>query len=157
MLRSIFKAWHVSRDDCIILDCSPASRKKWRCQTLHRNRHPVLFPCDRHWRPLLVQAAKVLEKEGTPTQVFMIYSAIQGIAAAQAGVSVIQPNVGRTRDWYNRHPGVIRDPKGPREDTGFTSRIDPGIGLVTELYTYIKKYHPKTAVMASGIRTKEGG
>lgn len=37
-------------------------------------------------------------------------SFIQGVAAAQAGVSVIQPNVGRTRDWYNKHPGIIRDP-----------------------------------------------
>jgi hypothetical protein len=36
---------------------------------------------------------------------------VQGAAAAQAGVSVIQPNVGRLDDWYNRHPGVIRDPK----------------------------------------------
>jgi len=37
-------------------------------------------------------------------------SFVQGVAAAQAGVSVVQPNVGRTRDWYNKHPGVIRDP-----------------------------------------------
>lgn len=35
----------------------------------------------------------------------------QGIAAAQAGVSVIQVNVGRIQDWYNNHPGVIRDPQ----------------------------------------------
>lgn len=37
-------------------------------------------------------------------------SFVQGVAAAQAGVSVVQPNVGRTRDWYTKHPGVIRDP-----------------------------------------------
>lgn len=37
-------------------------------------------------------------------------SFVQGAAAAQAGISVVQPNVGRTRDWYNKHPGVIRDP-----------------------------------------------
>ena len=34
----------------------------------------------------------------------------QGAAAAQSGISVVQPNVGRLHDWYNRHPGVIRDP-----------------------------------------------
>lgn len=28
-------------------------------------------------------------------------SFVQGVAAAQAGVSVIQPNVGRTRDWVS--------------------------------------------------------
>jgi hypothetical protein len=136
---------------------------------------------------------------------------VQGIAAAQAGVSVIQPNVGRTRDWYNKHPGVIRDPhvrprrgraalsvlsvgreepcalragrewrraparcargggrlnpaplphcrcyQGPREDSGFASRVDPGLQLVRRLYGYVKARHPKTQIMASGIRTKDG-
>ena len=33
------------------------------------------------------------------------------MAAAQAGASVIQPNIGRLDDWYAKHPGVIRDPK----------------------------------------------
>ncbi|KIY99632.1 transaldolase [Monoraphidium neglectum] len=102
-----------------------------------------------------IQAAAALEAEGTATQVFHIYSLIQGIAAAQAGVSVIQPNVGRTRDWYNKHPGVIRDPHGPREDSGFASRVDPGLQLVRRLYGYVNARHPKTQVMASGIRTKD--
>ncbi len=39
---------------------------------------------------------------------------------------MIQPNVGRVRDWFAKHPNVIRDPQGPREDSGFTSRADPG-------------------------------
>ena len=38
-------------------------------------------------------------------------------------MSVIQPNVGRTRDWYNKNPGVIRDPQvstgGQGEGSGF--------------------------------------
>jgi len=102
-----------------------------------------------------IQAAAVLEKEGIATQVFHIYSFVQGAAAAQAGVSVIQPNVGRTRDWYNKNPGVIRDPHGPREDSGFASRVDPGIALAIQLYQYSKKFHPKTQIMASGLRTKE--
>ena len=38
-------------------------------------------------------------------------SFVQATAAAQAGVSVIQPNIGRLDDWYSKHPGVIRDPK----------------------------------------------
>jgi transaldolase len=29
----------------------------------------------------------------------MIFSFAQGVAAAQAGASVVQVNVGRTRDW----------------------------------------------------------
>ena len=57
-----------------------------------------------------IQAAGALEAKGAATQVFHVYSLVQGVAAAQAGVSVVQPNVGRTRDWFNKHPGVIRDP-----------------------------------------------
>lgn len=38
-------------------------------------------------------------------------SFVQATAAAQAGVSVIQPNIGRLDDWYHKHPNVIRDPK----------------------------------------------
>lgn len=102
-----------------------------------------------------IQAASVLEKEGVATQAFHIYSFIQGVAAAQAGISVVQPNVGRTRDWYNKNPGIIRDPHGPREDSGFHSGIDTGIRLASQMYTYCKKYHPKTQVMASGLRTKQ--
>jgi transaldolase len=88
--------------------------------------------------------------------VHLVYSFVQGAAAAQAGVSVVSPNVGRTRDWYNAHPGVIRDPTGPREDSGFASRVDPGLSLVAQLYAYAKAHHPRTAIMASGLRTKDG-
>lgn len=38
-------------------------------------------------------------------------SFVQAQAAAQAGVSVIQPNVGRIMDWYKKHPGYIRNQK----------------------------------------------
>lgn len=46
--------------------------------------------------------------------------------------------------------------QGPREDSGFSSGVDPGVRLASQLYTYIKKFHPKTQVMASGLRTKDG-
>mmetsp|Transcript_25893 Transcript_25893/g.56419 ORF Transcript_25893/g.56419 Transcript_25893/m.56419 type:complete len:389 (-) Transcript_25893:900-2066(-) len=102
-----------------------------------------------------IQAAKELEAKSVATQVYLIYSLVQGVAAAQAGASIVQPNVGRTRDWYNKNPGVIRDPKGPRQDAGYVSPVDPGVLLVIQLYNYVHKYHSKTKVMASGIRTKE--
>lgn len=208
---------------------------------------------------------------------------------------MVQANVGRTRDWYNKNPGVIRDPhvrptqaapqaeppapsyslallctpctpppptssalaptplsrrgrhhaphtllprhisscdccthqllhclcllpphlQGPREDSGFSSGVDPGVRLAAQarvrwlcpchrllslphttcravvvlcsptwqlhwcfvcrppvvcalanttlpppwcaqVYTYAKKFHPNTQVMASGLRTKDG-
>ena len=38
-------------------------------------------------------------------------SFVQAVAAAQAGVSVIQPNIGRLHDSYVNHPGFPPDPK----------------------------------------------
>lgn len=58
-----------------------------------------------------IQAAGQLESEGVATQVFLVYSLVQGVAAAQAGVSVVQPNAGRVRDWFTKHPNYPRDPK----------------------------------------------
>jgi hypothetical protein len=46
--------------------------------------------------------------------------------------------------------------QGPREDSGFHSGVDTGIRLASQLYSYIKKYHPKTQLMASGLRTADG-
>ncbi|CAL5225633.1 g8489 [Coccomyxa viridis] len=99
-----------------------------------------------------IQAAKQLEDQGVATHIILVYSLVQAIAAAQAGVSVIQPNIGRLDDWYAKHPGVIRDPKGPREDTGFMSAVNPGVRMAERIYNFCKKYHAKTQVMVSGIR-----
>ena len=41
----------------------------------------------------------------------LLSSFVQAVAAAQAGASVIQPNIGRLGDWYRSNPGVIRDVK----------------------------------------------
>ncbi len=49
--------------------------------------------------------------------------------------------------------------QGPLEESYFgkTSDVNPGLLLVERLYNYVKCNHPKTLIMASGIRTKEGG
>ena len=41
---------------------------------------------------------------------------------------------------------MIRDPFGPREDSGFSSSVNLGQKLAAELYLYCKKFHPKTKV-----------
>lgn len=51
---------------------------------------------------------------------------------------------------------VAAGAQGPREDSGFNSGVDTGVRLASQLYTYCKKFHPKTQVMASGLRTKDG-
>lgn len=108
-----------------------------------------------------IQAGKQLEAEGIACHLVLVYSFVQGSAAAQSGISVVQPNVGRLHDWYNRHPGVIRDPNAPTEAwamarAGYGSeQVNPGLLLVDKIYSYVQKYHGgKTKVMASGLRTK---
>jgi transaldolase len=107
-----------------------------------------------------IQAAAQLEADGIATQLVLVYSFAQGAAAAAAGASIIQPNVGKLDDWYASHPGVPRDPSVPREAramamAGYGSgQPDPGVLLVNKLYCYCKRFHPGTRVMASGIRTK---
>lgn len=103
-----------------------------------------------------IQAAKALEEQGIQTHIILVYSFAQAVAAAQAGVSVLQPNLGLLGDWYRQHPGAIRDPKGPREDSGgFDVGDNPGIKLVERIYNYCQKLYPKTKVMVSGVRRKE--
>ncbi|QDZ18535.1 transaldolase [Chloropicon primus] len=103
-----------------------------------------------------IQAAKVLEAQGIQTLLTLVCSLTQCIAAAEAGVSVVQLYVGRVRDWYRKHPNAIRNPDGPREDAGLSSfDADPGRELVSKCYNYLHKFYPKTKLMAGDIRSKE--
>jgi transaldolase len=105
-----------------------------------------------------IQACGTLESQGVATQAYLVFSLVQAAAATQAGVSVISPNVGRTRDFYNRFPNVVRDPHGPREDAGGGSATsDPGVALARRVYKYAKKFGKKGAepkVMAAGLRSR---
>lgn len=104
-----------------------------------------------------IQAAKTLEAEGAATHIIMVYSFVQAAAAAQAGVSVISPNAGRIGDFYQRNPGAIRNPKGPRQDAGMLGRGDnPGISLVQRIYNYVQQTTKGASkVMVSGVRSVE--
>ena len=108
-----------------------------------------------------IQASKRLELSGYATHLICVYSYVQAVAAIQAGISVIQVNVGRIDDWYDKHPGVIRDPEGPREDRAMAMAgygappINPGIPLVKKIYDHIHQKGSKTKLIASGMRSKD--
>lgn len=108
-----------------------------------------------------IQATKILETEGIACHLISVFSFVQAVAAVQAGASVIQINVGRLADWYDRNPGVIYDATAPREaramaKAGYGAALaNPGILLTEKVYSYIKQRGAdKTKVMASGLRTK---
>lgn len=92
-----------------------------------------------------IAAAKVLEEQGIHCNCTLIFSIAQAIAAAEAGVTLISPFVGRIMDWYKKARGV----------DGFAAAEDPGVMSVTAIYNYFKKYNYNTIVMGASFRNKE--
>jgi transaldolase len=88
-----------------------------------------------------IRAAEVLEKEGIHCNLTLLFGLHQAIAAAEAGVTLVSPFVGRILDWY-------------KKDTGkdFHGADDPGVISVTKVYNYYKKFGYKTQVMGASFR-----
>jgi len=90
-----------------------------------------------------IQAAKVLETEGIHCNMTLLFAFAQAVAAAEAGVTLISPFVGRIYDWY-----VARTGKKVYENM----YEDPGVVSVTRIYNYYKKHGHKTVVMGASFR-----
>ena len=88
-----------------------------------------------------IRAAEVLEKEGIHCNLTLLFGIHQAIAAAEAGVTLVSPFVGRILDWY-------------KKDTGkdYQGADDPGVQSVTRIYNYYKKFGYKTQVMGASFR-----
>jgi transaldolase len=88
-----------------------------------------------------IRAAEVLEREGIHCNLTLLFGLHQAIAAAEAGVTLVSPFVGRILDWY-------------KKDTGkeFHGADDPGVISVTAVYNYYKKFGYKTQVMGASFR-----
>lgn len=92
------------------------------------------------------QAAKELKKEGIRCNMTLIFSFNQAVVAAEIGVFLISPFVGRIRDWYlKENPSVFVDLKDPSKD--------PGVISVRNIYNYYKKYDYQTIVMGASFRS----
>ena len=88
-----------------------------------------------------IRAAEVLEREGIHCNLTLLFGLHQAIAAAEAGVTLISPFVGRILDWY-------------KKDTGkeYRGAEDPGVSSVTRIYNYYKQFGYKTQVMGASFR-----
>ena len=91
-----------------------------------------------------IRAAEQLEKEGIHCNLTLLFSFAQGVACAEAGVTLISPFVGRIYDWYKKAKGGDIPPDQ-----------DPGVASVTKIYNYFKKYDYKTQVMGASFRRVE--
>ena len=102
-------------------------------------RNHVLIKIASTWEG--IQAAEVLEKDGIHCNLTLLFGIHQAIAAADAGVTLISPFVGRILDWY-------------KKDTGkdYQGADDPGVQSVTRIYNYFKKFGYKTVVMGASFR-----
>jgi transaldolase len=107
------------------------------------DRERVLIKVASTWEG--IRAAEQLEREGIHCNLTLLFSFAQGVACAEAGVTLISPFVGRIYDWYKKDKGVADIPADE----------DPGVASVTRIYNYFKKYGYKTQVMGASFRKIE--
>eukprot|EP01013_Petalomonas_cantuscygni_P000573 TRINITY_DN1058_c0_g1_i2.p1 TRINITY_DN1058_c0_g1~~TRINITY_DN1058_c0_g1_i2.p1 ORF type:complete len:327 (-),score=82.61 TRINITY_DN1058_c0_g1_i2:606-1586(-) len=103
----------------------------------------VLIKIASTWEGL--KAAERLEKEGIHCNCTLLFSFAQAVAAAEAGVTLISPFVGRILDW-NKHKDSSKDYSGTN---------DPGVQSVTRIYQHYKKHGYKTIVMGASFRSAD--
>lgn len=89
-----------------------------------------------------IGAAEELEKDGIHCNLTLLFSFVQAVACADAGVKLISPFVGRIYDWHKEDRGV--DDIAPKED--------PGVLSVKRIYNYYKKFDYKTEIMGASFR-----
>jgi len=99
----------------------------------------ILIKIASTWEGL--QAAKVLEAEGIHCNLTLLFSLAQAIVAAENGVTLISPFVGRILDWYKKETG-----------NDYTGENDPGVQSVKQIYHYYKKFGYTTEVMGASFR-----
>jgi transaldolase len=90
-----------------------------------------------------IKAAEILQsKHGINTNLTLMFSLVQAIAAAEAGAFLISPFVGRILDWYKAST-----------KKEYTKEEDPGVKSVGAIFNYYKKYGYKTIVMGASFRS----
>lgn len=72
----------------------------------------------------------------------MLFSFVQAVACAEAGVTLISPYAGRILDWYVANT----------DQKQFAPSDDPGVVSVKQIYNYYKKFDYKTLVMGASFR-----
>ena len=88
-----------------------------------------------------IQAAKQLEQEGIHCNLTLLFSLVQAVACAEAGVRLISPFVGRILDWYKNATGET-----------YTAETDPGVISVRTIYNYYKKFGYGVQIMGASFR-----
>ncbi|BBM89215.1 transaldolase [Spirochaetota bacterium] len=93
-----------------------------------------------------LQAAETLEKMDIHTNLTLVFSLEQAMVAADKGITLISPFVGRVTDWYKMNA---------QRTEPYPIAEDPGVCSVIEIYRYFKKYGYTTEIMAASFRSTE--
>lgn len=89
-----------------------------------------------------IKAAEILQRDhGINTNLTLMFSLVQAIAAAEAGAFLISPFVGRILDWFKA---------ATKKD--YSKEEDPGVTSVKGIFNYYKKFGYKTIVMGASFR-----
>ncbi|KAJ4320028.1 sedoheptulose-7-phosphate:D-glyceraldehyde-3- phosphate transaldolase [Neodidymelliopsis sp. IMI 364377] len=90
-----------------------------------------------------IKAAEILQRDhGINTNLTLMFSLVQAIAAAEANAFLISPFVGRILDWYKAST-----------KKEYTKEEDPGVQSVGSIFNYYKKFGYKTIVMGASFRS----
>jgi transaldolase len=89
-----------------------------------------------------IRAGEILEHEGVHCNLTLMFGFAQARAAAEAGVTLISPFVGRIMDWYKAHGNGAE----------ILPEQDPGVLSVRRIYQYFKEYGYATTVMGASFR-----
>lgn len=92
-----------------------------------------------------IQAAKQLEEMGYGTNVTLVFSLAQAVAAAQAKCTLISPFVGRMLDWHKKARGVDAIPV----------QEDPGVLSVRTIQKIYRDNGWKTICMGASFRSAD--
>ncbi|XP_037947616.1 probable transaldolase isoform X2 [Teleopsis dalmanni] len=104
------------------------------------NKDRILIKLAATWEG--IQAAKILEqKHNVHCNLTLMFSMVQAVACAEAGVTLISPFVGRILDWH------VANTKASYDSTN-----DPGVISVSNIYNYYKKFNYNTVVMGASFR-----
>ncbi len=104
------------------------------------SRERVLIKIASTWEG--IAAAETLQKEGIDCNLTLLFSFEQALAAADAGVYLISPFVGRILDWY----------KSNSDKQDYLAHEDPGVISVSRIYQHYKACQYKTIVMGASFR-----
>lgn len=89
-----------------------------------------------------IQAAKILESEyEINCNLTLLFSFIQAVACAEAGVTLISPFVGRVMDFFKEKTGKT-----------YTEDNDPGVLMIKSIFEYYKEHGYNTIVMGTCFR-----